>query len=199
MGIGPDDIVCRARVYRRDKRDTVAFGTVRMAERVEINKWGKKDENGKPVLANPIVASNPQEMAYKRAVERAHRHAYSMPLPSAHEAPQYETDYVRQKRVDVETGEITEVVEGEVNVVGSTTAQRQKIHILLNELGIPDGDYYAELEKLYGVRSSKNLNASQASEYIEALQRRQRRHERGSPMSEEVPVEAEEPPDGRLL
>jgi hypothetical protein len=199
MGLGPEDIAGEAKVYREGKKDTVAYGVVRMAERVELNKWGNKDESGHIKLANPIVASNPQEMAYKRAVERAHRHAYAMPLPSAHEVPPLEADYRRQKRVDVETGEITEVVDGEVNTTGSTADQRKMIHILLNELGIPDEAYYAELEKLYGVRSSKNLNSSQASEYIDALQRRQRRHERGSPMAEEVPVEAEEPPEGRLL
>ena len=68
MGLGDQDIACEAKVKREDKEDTVAYGVVRMAERVEKSKY-KPGE-----LANPVVASNPQELAYKRAAERAKAH-----------------------------------------------------------------------------------------------------------------------------
>lgn len=168
MQIGPMDIAAKATVHRTNRRPTVAFGMVRAYEMTAKNQDGR--------ARFPIVASNPQEMAYKRAVERAHRYAYSMPLPSAEEKSEEEA--VAERRVDVETGEITG------DSAGCTAKQRGKIHAQWADAQLAKEDGHRELMELYGVDSTMKLNVGQASEYIDALQKRLERGYYGSPMKE---------------
>ena len=156
MGLKDGDLSIEFTGYRRNRRPCKAWGIVRASE---INGGG----------TNPVARSHPQEMTYERSVGRGLRHMYAMPLPGVEENPATEADYYRQGRVDIVTGEIAPVVEGELNVEGSTAAQRSAIHSLTNALRIDRPAYEAELMRLFGITSSMNLTAGQASEYIDAL------------------------------
>ena len=195
LQLKPEDLAIKVTVRIEGRDPVVAYGVLSMEERMAKSNSGAG-------YAHPIAHAHPQDVCYKRGVERALRYAKPIPLPGV-EGSRYEADYYREGRVNTETGKVITAEDGipVESVAGSTADQRKLIHILLNELGIPDEDYYAELKKLYGVDSSKKLNASQASEYIDALKRRERRHERGSPMAEEIAAEdeADEPPEERLL
>lgn len=185
MGLKDGDLAIEATGYRQGRKDCKAWGIVRLTE---IAGGG----------TNPVARSHPQEMCYERAVGRLLRHMYAMPLPGVGDHPETEADYYRQRRVDPETGEISPVIEGEIiNTTGCTADQRKAIHALLNEVGVSDEDYHAELTRLYGVPTSMKLTASQASEYIDALNARLRRHEKGSPLTVEAVDDAAAQSEGQ--
>lgn len=185
MALKDGDVALEVTGYREGRRPCKAWGIVRAAEIIGGT--------------NPIARSNPQEMAYKRGVERCLRHMYSMPLPGVEESPQTEADYYRQKRVDVVNGEVAAVVEGELNVEGCSAGQRGMIHGMVTALGITEDGYRNELQRLFGVDSSMKLTAGQASEYLDALTARIKAHQKGSPMAEAEEPAPEAPPTAEQL
>ncbi|MCA9387959.1 MAG: DUF1018 domain-containing protein [Ignavibacteriae bacterium] len=54
----------------------------------------------------------------------------------------------------------------------STNEQKRQIHILASSIGIEDEDRRADMQEMYGVRSSKDLSYGQADEYILHLEKR---------------------------
>lgn len=106
-------------VYRKDRsRPTIAYGRA-----------------GGPHEKNPLAKQDPVTMAQKRAIHRALRAAFPVPIP----------------------GVEVEITDGQVRA----------IHAIDEELGISREERRQVLSETFGVESSRDLTAGQASSYID--------------------------------
>ena len=106
-------------VYRKDRsRPTIAYGRA-----------------GGPHEKNPLAKQDPVTMAQKRAIHRALRAAFPVPIP----------------------GVEVEITDGQVRA----------IHAIDEELGISREERRQVLSETFGVESSRDLTADQASSYID--------------------------------
>jgi hypothetical protein len=167
---GESEHLWYAEVWRKDKRHT-------------FSAYGRSNFAGD---TNFAVKTHPQEIARKRALHRALRDAFSIPLPGLEEADgaveemgarpitiegrvtSYEPDMGPEgATVDYETGEIVEL-EPEV-VSGIRPDQTIALHTIPRVLGWTDADYRGFLLDAHGVRSSQDLTEGQAAGLIESL------------------------------
>jgi hypothetical protein len=157
---GESEHLWYAEVWRKDKRHT-------------FSAYGRSNFAGD---TNFAVKTHPQEIARKRALHRALRDAFSIPLPGLEEADGY-TETVGGLGVppavedglpvDYETGEIIDGEAREVN--GIRPDQTVAIHAIPRALGWRDADYRGFLLDAHGVTSSKDLTEGQAAGLIESL------------------------------
>lgn len=140
------DHLWRAEVYRRDWKKPVIG-------------WGRVTANE----GSPVAKAHPQLLAEKRAKARALRDAFSIPLPSAEDAPEY--DPAPQKNANAETGEITDTREGGMP---ATKGQIAAIHALSR--GLLEDDARAEyLEEMFGKQHTNELTEGEAAAFLEYL------------------------------
>lgn len=164
-----------AEVWRKDKGHT-------------FTAYGRSNFPGD---TNFAVKTYPQEIARKRALYRALRDAFSMPLPNElsdgeweqaeWQAPSVEIPMeqlgasfseIRSETVDPSTGEIIDVearVVGEAAPIGPRPDQIIAIHAMVRGIGWSEADYRGFLIDAHGVQSSKDLTEGQASGIIETL------------------------------
>ena len=131
------DHLWRCEVYRRDWLKP-AVG------------WGKVASND----PNPVARQHPQNVAEKRAKSRALRDAFSIPLPSAEDAGDYEPGAVRDTRP------------------GGMLASRGQIaaiHVLCKDLEVSDDDRGRLLEQMFGRLHSNELTEGEAATCLEHL------------------------------
>jgi hypothetical protein len=146
-----DEYLWIARVWRRD-RDVPAVGYGRAS--------GANDRN-------PVSKQYGQEMAQKRAKHRALRDAFSISLPGAEEADNWQPP--TGEHVNYSTGEIIDAESIEVSD-GPTREQLASIHIHTKALGWTDEQYRELLRDAFGVESSKDLSEGQASALLESIE-----------------------------
>lgn len=128
----PGEVIWRCTVYRKDRsHPTVAYGRA-----------------GGPNERNPVAKTDPVTMAQKRAIHRALRAAFPVPIP----------------------GEIAR--DDDPLEPRATPEQIKAIHAVDDAQGVTISERHDELEAQFAVGSSKELTAGQASAYLD--QRRAR-------------------------
>ncbi len=154
------DHVWRAEIYRRDwQKPVVGWGRVTLTD------------------SNPVARQWPQAQAEKRAKARALRDAFSIPLPNAEEAAEYEGS--PQRYIDGETGEITDTRRGGMLAMQGHLAA---IHILSQHLGIEDAERHEQLHQMFGKNATNELTEGEAAAYLEFLGNMQAEREAKNPL-----------------
>jgi hypothetical protein len=167
---GESEHLWYAEVWRKDKGHT-------------FSAYGRSNFAGD---TNFAVKTHPQEIARKRALHRALRDAFSIPLPGLEEADgyaesmggmvvaverpatSYDPDIGNEgATIDYETGQIIEVEAREINSIRPD--QTVALHTIPRVLGWTDADYRGFLLDAHGVSSSKDLTEGQAAGLIESL------------------------------
>jgi hypothetical protein len=144
---GPNDHLWRAEVYRADwPKPVIGWGRVRSDE------------------GSPVAKQHPQLMAEKRAKARALRDAFSIPLPSAEDAAEYNP--APMQYVDQGTGEI---VDTPIGGVLASAGHKAAIHSLCKALGISEEDRHAHLAAMFQKGATNELTEGEAASYLEFL------------------------------
>jgi hypothetical protein len=141
------DHLWRAEIYRADWPKPVVG-------------WGRVTAND----SNPVARQHPQNVAEKRAKARALRDAFSIPLPSAEDANDYEP--APMQYVDQGTGEI---VDTPIGGVLASAGHKAAIHSLCKALGISEEDRHGHLEAMFRKSSTTEITEGEAASYLEFL------------------------------
>jgi hypothetical protein len=141
------DHLWRAEIYRADWPKPVVG-------------WGRVTAND----SNPVARQHPQNVAEKRAKARALRDAFSIPLPSAEDANDYEP--APMQYVDQGTGEI---VDTPIGGVLASAGHKAAIHSLCKALGISEEDRHAHLAAMFQKGATNELTEGEAASYLEFL------------------------------
>lgn len=140
----PDEHMWVAVVYRKDRRlPFTAFG--RAGGKYEKNYIVTHEDRG-------------PELAQKRALSRALRMAFSLPLPGEGADGGLA---VRGAIADAET------TDAEMAPIGP--GQSVAIHAIVGKIGLSDETYREWLEKATGKRTSKDLSATEAQQVLDML------------------------------
>ena len=153
------DHLWRAEIYRADWPKPVVG-------------WGRVTAND----SNPVARQHPQNVAEKRAKARALRDAFSIPLPSAEDAPDY--DPAPQAYINAETGEITDTREGGML---ASRGQVAAIHALAKSLEIDEAARHDDLDGMFGKGATNELTEGEAAAYLEYLGKLEEEREANRP------------------
>jgi hypothetical protein len=144
---GPNDHLWRCEVYRADwPKPVIGWGRVRSDE------------------GSPVAKQHPQLMAEKRAKARALRDAFSIPLPSAEDAAEYNP--APMQYVDQGTGEI---VDTPIGGVLASAGHKAAIHSLCKDLGISEEDRHGHMQAMFQKGSTAEITEGEAAAYLEFL------------------------------
>ena len=143
----PEEDMWVAVVYRKDRRlPFTAFG--RAGGKYEKNYIVKQEDRG-------------PELAQKRALSRALRMAFSLPLPG--EGSERDSVMVAPRGGIADPG----ISDAEIDPIAP--GQSIAIHAIAKQLGLSDETYREWLEKATGKRSSAELSSVEAQQVIEML------------------------------
>jgi phage recombination protein Bet len=167
--------------------------------------WAEYCQTTKDGKLMGLWAKMPHRMLAKCAEALALRKAFPQDLAGVYtdeemsQADSTPRVSVSHGAIDVETvDEVTERAEtakkvsllDESLLEGVTASQVKRIHVLRSQAGLDDERYRAGLEKVAGVRSSKDLTRAQADEVIAALETAVARRQKETPEYwEAAPVE----------
>lgn len=150
----PDDVMWVARVWRKDRKfPATGYGVVSPREYENVSAERR---------AHLPAYKWPNELAQKRAKQRALRDYFSMPLPGRDDEP--------------EAAYSGPVIEGDVRQVFGEPAssiegdQLRAVHAKIKALGVRDEEYREYLRDTFGVESSLDLKPGQAAAFLEFLE-----------------------------
>lgn len=134
--------------------------------------WGRVTAND----GNPVARQHPQNVAEKRAKARALRDAFSLPLPNAEDAGDY--DPAPQHWIDPSTGEVHDTRPGGLT---ANRGQIAAIHALAKDLEMSDEVRRALLISMFRKGHTNELTEGEAATLLEYLGQMEAEREAAKP------------------